>query len=259
MKILLTNDDGIDSLGIITLKAALSGIGDVTVVAPLFEQSAAGHGITIKRALRIVKYYKDDQFFGFAVDGTPADCVKLGINTIMRTPPDLVVSGINHGSNTATNIIYSGTVSAAREAAILGHHGIAFSINSREAANIDTLAPICAKITKKFHETGIRDGLTINVNFPDIPASKIKGILLTRQGNSRFEDEYELRFDHIGRESHQLTGILADLDAHDAKTDHYALMNNYISVTPIKLDLTDYDYLHELEKNNLGEIISQSN
>ena len=119
MKILVSNDDGIDSPGIAALVKSLKEIADVTVVAPQNEQSAVGHAITMKIPLRVTPYYKNGDFFGYAVDGTPADCVKMGIRNIMKEPPDLVISGINNGSNTAINIIYSGTVSAAREAAIM--------------------------------------------------------------------------------------------------------------------------------------------
>ena len=114
MKILVTNDDGIYSTGIAALADALKEIAEVTVVAPSEEQSAVGHGITMKYPLRVNKYYKNGTFFGYAVEGTPADCVKMGIRNIMGESPDLVISGINHGSNTAINIIYSGTVSAAK-------------------------------------------------------------------------------------------------------------------------------------------------
>ncbi len=114
MKILIVNDDGIHSRGIAALAKSLSEIGEVQVIAPLTEQSAAGHSITMKIPLRVHKYYKGDKFFGYAVEGTPADCVKMGIRNIMKETPDIVVSGINNGSNAAINVIYSGTVSAAR-------------------------------------------------------------------------------------------------------------------------------------------------
>ena len=130
MKILISNDDGINSLGIYALAKSLKEIGDVTVVAPITEQSAVGHAITMKAPLRVVEHYINGEFFGYAVEGTPADCVKMGIRNILKSPPDIVVSGINHGSNTAINIIYSGTVSAAREAAIMDVPAVAFSLTS---------------------------------------------------------------------------------------------------------------------------------
>jgi 5'-nucleotidase len=133
LKILVTNDDGIDSAGIAALADALKEIAEVTVVAPSEEQSAVGHGITMKYPLRVTRYHKNGTFFGYAVEGTPADCVKMGIRNIMGESPDLVISGINHGSNTAINIIYSGTVSAAREAAIMDVPAIAISVTSHEA------------------------------------------------------------------------------------------------------------------------------
>jgi 5'/3'-nucleotidase len=128
LKILVSNDDGIDAPGINALAKALKEIGEVIVVAPRTEQSAVGHKITMQNPLRVTKYYKNGDFFGYAVDGTPADCIKMGIRNIMKEQPDIVVSGINHGANTAISIIYSGTVSAAREAAIMDVPAIAISV-----------------------------------------------------------------------------------------------------------------------------------
>ncbi len=140
MKILVSNDDGIDSIGIYELVKALKEIGDVTVVAPWKEQSAVGHAITMKVPLRVIRYYRNGDFFGYAVDGTPADCVKMGIRNIMGESPDVVVSGINHGSNTAINTIYSGTVSAAREAAIMDVPSIAISVTNHAATHFQYAA-----------------------------------------------------------------------------------------------------------------------
>ena len=149
MKILVTNDDGIHAEGIYKLKLALDKIGDVFVVAPDTERSAVGHAITMTDPLRVFKVDKDDKFFGYAVNGTPADCVKLGISCLMEEKPDIVVSGINQGPNTATNIIYSGTVSAAAEGVIMGIPSIALSLASFTEKEFDYTCKIAVDLVKK--------------------------------------------------------------------------------------------------------------
>lgn len=246
MKILISNDDGIDSYGIIALSRELEKFGEVFIVAPIFEQSAAGHSITMKRPLKVVKHFIDGKFFGYAINGTPADCVKIGITKVLNFIPDVVVSGINHGSNTATNIVYSGTVSAAREASMMDIPGIAFSINGRTSENIDWAAEAAAKITVKALQHGFEKGKLLNVNFPNLTRGEIKGTLVTRQGVSRFADTYDTVFDVIGREYHQLKGDFINLDGTDLTIDQNAIENGYISITPIKLDSTDHDELNAI-------------
>ncbi len=158
MKILVSNDDGIDSAGIYSLVAALKEIAEVTVVAPHKEQSAVGHAITMQTPLRVFEYQKNGKFFGYAIDGTPADCVKIGIRNLMPSPPDLVVSGINHGSNTAINIIYSGTVSAAREAAIMDVPSIAISVTSHAVMDFSVAAKIAKHLSLEVFEKGLPKG-----------------------------------------------------------------------------------------------------
>jgi 5'-nucleotidase len=239
LKILITNDDGINSLGIAALADELKKIGEVTIVAPLTEQSAVGHAITMKYPLRVTEHYKNGDFFGFAVDGTPADCIKIGIRNLMKKPPDIVLSGINHGSNTAINIIYSGTVSAAREAAIMDVPSIAISVTSHEAVQFDFAAKLAARLSMMVAKEGLPNGTLLNVNIPDLPEEKIKGILLTQQGKSKWEDIYEERKDPYGKKYYWLTGNLIQADS-SLDMDQFAIRNDYISITPIHFDLTDY-------------------
>ncbi len=246
MKILISNDDGIDSRGIFFLANELKKIGDVTIVAPLKEQSAVGHAITMQVPLRVIKFYKNGDFFGYAVDGTPADCVKMGIRNIMTSPPDIVVSGINHGSNTATNVIYSGTVSAAREAAIMDVPAIAVSIASHEVKHFEFAAETAARFAKLVHEKGIQQGTLLNINVPDLPREEILGFALTKQGKSKFDDIYEKRTDPYGRDYFWLTGNLLELDS-DLCFDQHAMKNKYVSVTPIHFDLTDYETYEKMK------------
>ena len=255
MKILVSNDDGIDSAGIYALAESLKEIGEVTVVAPLYEQSAVGHAITMKTPLRIVEYKKNGKFFGYAVDGTPADCVKIGIRNIMKDTPDLMVSGINHGSNTAINIIYSGTVSAAREAAIMDVPSIAISVTNHLVEDFTFAAKVAKLLAKETAEKSLTLGTMLNVNVPDIPEEQIKGVHLTRQGKSKWDDTYEQRQDPLGRDYYWLTGNLKITDT-EIETDQIAIRNNYVSVTPIHFDLTDYLTFDKMKSWNLGSLLN---
>jgi 5'-nucleotidase len=241
LKILVSNDDGIDSLGLQILVKYLKEIADVTVVAPIREQSAAGHSITMQMPLRVTQSYKNGDFYGYAVDGTPADCVKMGLRNIMNEKPDMVFSGINHGSNAAINIIYSGTVSAAREAAIMDVPAIAISLTSHISHNFDYSGKVAQKLAHLVvaHENDLPKGTLLNVNVPDVPEEKIAGIRLTTQGKSKWDDVYEERKDPYGRSYYWLKGDLIDVDE-DLSTDHAAIKSKYVSVTPIHFDLTDY-------------------
>lgn len=253
MRILVSNDDGINSPGIWALVEGLKKVGEVFVVAPLFEQSAVGHAITMKSPLRVTEHYRDNQFFGYAVDGTPADCVKMGVRNLLSTPPDIVVSGINHGSNTATAVIYSGTVSAAREAAIMDIPAIAVSVTSHEASHFSYAARIAAKFCLLIQEKGLKKGSLLNINVPNLPENEIKGLLLTKQGKAKWDDFYEKRVDPYGKDYYWLKGDLADLDD-TLVYDQCADMHNYASVTPIHFDLTDHEEFKEMESWNIPEI-----
>ncbi len=253
MKILISNDDGIDSLGIEFAAKKLSELGEVVVVAPRTEQSAVGHKITMKNPLRVTEYKKNGKFFGYAVDGTPADCVKMGIRNILHTKPDIVISGINHGSNTAINTIYSGTVSAAREAAIMDVPAIAASITSHEPKHFEYAAEIVKRITEMVVKNGITKGTCLNVNIPDLPPEEIKGVLLTSQGKSKWDDLYEERTDPYGKKYYWLTGKLIENDE-ELCIDQFAIKNNYVSVTPIHFDLTDYDMFEKMKSWHIESI-----
>ena len=253
MKILVTNDDGIDSAGIIVLAESLKEIAEVIVVAPHEEQSAVGHGITMKYPLRVFNYRKNGAFFGYAVEGTPADCVKMGIRNILGESPDLVISGINHGSNTAINIIYSGTVSAAREAAIMDVPAIAISVTSHEATDFRYAAKVAKMIALKVNEHSLPRGTLLNVNVPNFPEEEIAGILITKQSKSKWDDIYEKRTDPYGRDYYWLTGSLVDIK-NELDTDQTAIKNKFVSVTPIHFDLTDYDTYEKMKSWNIEKM-----
>ena len=256
MKILVSNDDGIDSLGISALVKSLKEIAEVTVVAPQNEQSAVGHAITMKIPLRIFSYYKNGDFFGYAIDGTPADCVKIGIRNIMEAPPDLVISGINHGSNTAINIIYSGTVSAAREAAIMDVPSIAISVTNHAAKDFTYAANIAQALALKMMKNTLPLGTLLNVNVPDVPENEINGIVLTKQGKSKWDDIYEKRKDPYGRDYYWLTGNLLEADKND-DIDQVAIKKNFVSITPIHFDLTDYETFKKMKSWNIENLMHE--
>lgn len=255
MNILVSNDDGIYSPGIFALVQSLREIADVVVVAPLSEQSAVGHAITMQVPLRVTKIYKEGQFFGYAITGTPADCVKIGIRNILKEPPDLMISGINQGSNTAINIIYSGTVSAAREAAIMNIPAIAISVTNHSVKNFSFAAKIAKMIALEVIEKGLPNGTLLNVNVPDVSEDKIAGIVLTKQGKSKWDDIYEHRIDPQGKDYYWLKGNLVEVD-NEIEVDQYAIKNNYVSVTPIHFDLTDYQTFNVMREWKLEELLN---
>lgn len=247
MKILISNDDGIDSTGIYELAKAMKELGDVTVVAPKTEQSAVGHAITMKYPLRVKKHNRKGEFFGYSVDGTPADCIKIGIRNILTETPDIVISGINHGSNTAINIIYSGTVSAAREAAIMDVPAIAVSVCDHNAIHFDYACGLVKKLALQVAAKGLPSGTMLNVNVPHLPYNEIKGVQITKQGKSKWADIYEERIDPYGNNYYWLTGKLIETDE-TLDTDQFAVKNNYATVSPIHFDLTDYTILDDMKK-----------
>jgi 5'-nucleotidase len=249
--VLISNDDGIDAPGILALVLEMKKIASVTVVAPDRQQSAVGHAITMNYPLRAVPVRKNGEFFGYAVDGTPADAVKLGVRFLLKEKPDLLMSGINHGSNTAINILYSGTVSAATEGTILGIPSIAVSLTTHDQADFSYAAKFAARLARRVVAEGLPQGTLLNVNVPAVPEEKISGVRITRQGNSSWEDTFDVRRDPAGREYFWLTGSMAIKDT-DPETDQIAVRENFISVTPIHYELTDLPQLERMKRWSLG-------
>lgn len=249
--ILISNDDGIEAKGLITLVKEISKFAEVIVAAPHTQQSGQGHALTVANPLRATEIYKNKKFFGYAVEGTPADCVKLGVKELMKDRKfDLCISGINHGANTAINIIYSGTVSAATEATILGIPSIAVSLGSFTFVDFEPAAKFAAQMAKLVLKNGLPEGTLLNVNLPPVPQDKIKGVLITKQGKSDWDDYYDKRIDPNKKPYYWLVGdhVLSD-KTNDL--DHKAIMEGYISITPIHYDLTDYKMLSALSEWNI--------
>jgi 5'-nucleotidase len=255
LSILVSNDDGINAPGIAALVGELKKIGSVTVVAPDKQQSAVGHAITMNYPLRVTKFYKGDEFFGYAVEGTPADSVKIAVRTIMKVPPDILVSGVNHGSNTAISVIYSGTVSAATEGTILGIPSIAVSLTTYDKPDFRFAAKFARKLVGEVVKNGIPADTLLNVNIPPAREKDIRGVKITHQGKSRWDDTFDVRRDPNNKEYYWLTGKLDIIDTTD-DSDQIAVMHNYVSITPIHFDLTSHKALPQLRKWKLQRLLS---
>ncbi|MBM7855282.1 5'-nucleotidase [Desulfohalotomaculum tongense] len=247
MRFLVSNDDGIYAEGIKVLRKTLEELGEVTVVAPDRERSATGHGITVYRPLRTKKIkYKNSTTIGYAVDGTPADCVKLGLEAIMDKAPDLVISGINLGPNLGTDVLYSGTVSAAYEGIINGIPSMAISINTWENPDYTYAVEFIKEYVPEVIKRKLPRGVLLNVNIPN--GIRPKGIRVSRLGYRRYIDVFDKRTDPRGKTYFWMAGEPENLDEDDPETDVYAVKEGYISVTPIQIDVTSYQYLEELKK-----------
>ena len=245
--LLLTNDDGIEAPGLYALFCALREIANVTIVAPLVEQSAVGHAITMSDPLRVSKYDRDNMFYGYAVKGTPADCVKIATCAILNQKPDMLVSGINLGENAGINTIYSGTVSAATEGAMLGIPAFAISLDTYENPDFQYAAKFASKLMQSILQNGLPRGVCLNVNVPACHESEIKGAKITKQGLSVFQDQFDKRVDPRGHVYYWLTGHKVDIEK-DEYTDEGAVQANMVSITPIHYDLTQYDFIDTLRE-----------
>ncbi len=245
LSILISNDDGIDAPGIEMLVRQMRHVGEVTVVAPHQQQSAVGHAITMNRPLRVREYHKNGAFFGYAVEGTPADCVKLAVRALLKRKPDILLSGVNHGSNTAISVIYSGTVSAATEGTILGIPSIAVSLTTYKPADFTFAARFARRLARTVVKRGLPEGTLLNVNVPPLPPDRIKGVRVTRQGRAIWNDTFDVRRDPANKEYFWLTGGLQNVDQ-DLDYDEAAVRGGYVSVTPIQYDLTNEEMVERM-------------
>lgn len=253
--ILVSNDDGIEAPGIAALVAALDGLGDIYVAAPIKEQSAVGHAITVRDPVRAQPWpfrAPSGSIPAWAVSGTPADCVKLAIDKLLPRAPDLVASGINQGPNTAVNVIYSGTVSAATEATMLGIDSLAFSLCSWRGGDFESAGRWAAQIARNVLSQGLPDGILLNVNVPDLPFEQIRGARVTRQARARWEESFHERRDPFDRPYYWLTGTFVNLDEGD-QTDLHAIEAGFVSITPVHYDMTAHEHLSTLAGRNWND------
>lgn len=244
MKIFVTNDDGIYSHGIRVLAEALKEVGDVLVIAPDRERTAAGHALTLHKPLRLEEIEKGY----FAANGTPTDCVNLGINGILKTPPDIVVSGINKGGNLGEDVTYSGTVSAAVEGTILGVPSIAISLVADVDYKFEAAASIAVKLTKIILKKGLPKDTLLNINVPNVSKEEIKGVKITRLGKRIYDRNSIIEnIDPRGRKYYWIGGSRMTWEKTE-ESDFAAIEENMISVTPLCLDLTNYAVIDDLKK-----------
>lgn len=248
MHILVSNDDGVLAPGIAILSEAASRVGQVTVVAPDREQSGTSHSLTLHRPLRPRRRHDGS----FQVDGTPTDCVLLAVEMLMPERPAFVLAGVNHGPNMGEDVLYSGTVSVAMEAAALGIPGIAFSFCGRDDEILlgyqETVAGLVRRITAVPEFP--RD-MVLNVNLPGIPATEVKGIRTTTLGSRYFSESISRMTDPWGREVYWIGGGSITWTG-DADTDHAAVHDGFISITPLHMDLTNYPLLETVRAWPLG-------
>ena len=246
--ILVTNDDGITAPGIKALVEVARELGEVVVVAPDSPQSGMGHAISVHGPIRLHPANVFEGIESYECSGTPADCVKLAKNIVLKDRNiDLCVSGINHGSNASINIIYSGTLSAAMEASLEGIDSIGFSLLDYDhSANFENGKPFVKELIEYVMEHGLEHGSLLNVNIPNLKTPEIKGIKVCRQAEARWIEEYMEATDPRGQKYYWLTGKFQN-DDHGEDTDIWALDNGYISVVPSMHDLTNYKAIEALK------------
>lgn len=252
MKILLTNDDGIYADGLCALYQAIRQAGhEVTVVAPHSQQSAVGHAITVSDPLRVAQVEMEGRITGYAVQGTPADCVKIALNALLAEPPEMVISGINQGANTGHHVIYSGTVSAATEATMFRIPSIAMSLGvtlmSTEKHDYSHAANFAAQLCDIVRQQGgLPEGTLLNVNVPE--GDQIQGVKICKQAHFHHADIYEKRIDPRNRVYYWLKDEeIVVADPPEVNADYRLLKAGYIVITPIHYDMTDYAMLERLK------------
>lgn len=241
--ILVTNDDGITAPGIRHLAKYMTEIGDVVVVAPDSPQSGKGHAITINSTLSFEKINLEGDQEDYALNGTPVDCIKFSLDKILTKKPDLVVSGINHGSNSSINVIYSGTMSAAVEAGVEEIPAIGFSLlDYRWDADFTQAKEYIQQIVKNVLENPMPKGVVLNVNIPNIKKEEFKGLKVCHQAKGKWEENFDERTNPHGKKYYWLTGDFNNMDT-DENADENALKQGYITIVPVKFDLTAYEYI----------------
>lgn len=242
MHILVTNDDGVKAPGLLALAQAMRPLGQVTILGPDRNWSGGGHVKTIHRPLRVEEVHLDDGSPAFAADGAPSDCVALALLGFVPEPVDLVVSGINPYANMGHDVTYSGTVTAAMESVIFGVPAIAFSLAGNEQAShfyYSTAAEIAQRIVRTIMSRQLESDMLLNVNIPNLPNQEIRGVQITRQGMRIYHSALDKRLDPRGKPYYWIAGSLPS-GVPDFGTDFGAIAENNVSISPLKVDLTDF-------------------
>ncbi|MFQ5737683.1 MAG: 5'/3'-nucleotidase SurE [Acidobacteriota bacterium] len=249
MLILLTNDDGVDSQGLLELRSVLAGLGRVVTVAPSEERSAVSHGLTLHQPIRILSLAPDY----YALTGTPADCVIFALRKILTRLPDLVVSGINHGPNLGDDILYSGTVAAAREAALYRLPAVAVSSVNPKPENLPPAANFVRRLLADLYPDRIPAGTFLNVNVPEGDPQQYR---FTRQGSKRVASAVEEKEDPRGRTYYWIGLDQSEWEV-DVDTDYEAIQEGIVSVTPLQRDQTCYRTLQSYRRERAKIGISE--
>lgn len=250
MKILITNDDSIESLGLKELASALTRVGDIYVVAPKAPQSAGSHATTLHKPLRVEEFSLGvGEKLALRVSGTPSDCVVLALDVLVKDGIDIVVSGINKGPNLGDDVIYSGTVAGAMEGAINGRLSFAFSVNDFENPDFKFTANFASFFLNYIWDLGIRDNVCFNVNVPNLPKDQIKGCKFTRLARRLYVERVLIGKDPFDHDFFWIGGKLKD-DFFEG-TDSWAVKEGYVAITPLRIDITDYSFLEKMSKVNL--------
>jgi 5'-nucleotidase len=237
--ILVTNDDGIDSKGIRVLIDIATDFGDVHVIAPDTCRSATSHSVSVNTPLFLNKLEYRNGLIKYSCSGTAVDCVKFALNEISDRKPDFILAGINHGTNSAISIVYSGTMGAAMEGCIHGIPSAGFSLFDKYADADFTMAEFFTrKIVEQMIKSGLPDSTCLNVNFPDLPVEKIKGVKICRQAKSKWAEKFEKKTDNKNGSHYLLSGDFYNYEPDAADTDIWALHNGYISIVPVGVDYT---------------------
>jgi len=243
MHLLLSNDDGIHASGLKLLAEALSPLGKISVVAPNRNRSAASNSLTLERPIRAQQVAEN----WYSVDGTPTDCVHLAITGLLEDEPDIVVSGINDGANLGDDVIYSGTVAAAIEGRFLGLPAVAISSTSFNPQFMQTAADVSFGLISKLSKTTLASDVIVNVNIPDVEKKNLRGIQTTRLGNRHKAEPVIEDKDPRGKPIYWVGAAGPEQDAGEG-TDFFAVNNNYVSVSPMHLDLTHYEAMKSVER-----------
>lgn len=249
--ILITNDDGIGAKGLASLVEVAKKFGDLIILSTQDSRSGMSHAITIKTPLRLDKYKEEEGVTWYLCSGTPVDCVKLAINTLLDRIPDLLLSGINHGSNASISVIYSGTMGAAIEGSFYGIPSVGFSITDYSSdADFEASKLYCTKIIDNVLTNGLPEGVSLNVNIPKGKPESIKGVKVCRQTKGVWKEEFDQRRDPTGKNYFWLTGYFNNYEPEAEDTDEFALSCNFVSIVPVQIDMTAYAIISDLKEWN---------
>ena len=247
--ILVTNDDGVYAGGLKTLLEVMEDFGKVVVISTAESMSGMSQAITVKTPLRVKMLEENEKRIVYLCNGTPSDGVKIAINQLLDRTPDWVVSGINHGSNSSASVLYSGTMAAAIEGCLNGITSAGFSLNSyAPTADFSACKKYIREVMQVLAQEPLPKGICLNVNIPKAEAGQIRGIKICRHAKGSWKEEFEKRKDPMGKTYYWLTGIYVNHEPDETDTDEWALANNYVSVAPVSVDMTAYEYLDTLKE-----------